>query len=133
MQPKISVVIPAFNEAEYLPGCLQSIKEVNYPQNLLEVIVIDNGSTDATRQIAKAFGVSVFCEPAKSVGALRNLGVRHANGQILAFLDADCCVHNEWLKHAEQYFDQSDIVAWGAPPTPPENPTWVQRTWFLVR
>ena len=64
---KVSVIIPCYNEEQYLPKCLESIKTLEYPENYLEVIVVDNGSTDETLQIAHEYGVKVM-----SIGFLMN-------------------------------------------------------------
>lgn len=128
-----SIIIPAFNEEAFLPGCLKSIREMDFPVNGYEIIVVDNGSTDTTRDIARSFGAVVLRNDSMNVSGLRNLGAQSAKGQILAFVDADCVVDRGWLRNATKYIDQKDVCAWGCPPFIPENATWVQRTWFLVR
>ena len=129
----ISIIIPAYNEEKHLPLCLESLSNLNYPKRNIEIIVVDNGSTDRTREIARSFGVRLLRDDTKNVSGLRNYGVANSKGDILAFVDADCIVSKDWLKNALKYFEAMDVVAWGAPPTPPENPTWVQKTWYLVR
>jgi glycosyltransferase involved in cell wall biosynthesis len=131
--PKISVIIPTLNEEENLSACLDSLTSVDYPREFFEMIVVDNGSTDKTREIAEAYATTVLLQPSGNVAALRNLGAREATGQILAFVDGDCVVDRDWLRNAAIYFDDADVVAWGGPPALPENSTWVQKTWFLVR
>lgn len=129
----VSVIIPARNEARHLPGLLDSIKGLDYPRGNLEVIVVDNGSTDRTPEIAESFGARVLRDDTGSVAGLRNLGARHATGGLLAFVDADCIVSRDWLKTAAPYYERHQIAAWGAPPVPPDDSTWVQRTWYVVR
>ena len=129
----ISIIIPAFNEEQCLPQCLDSIFNLQYPREKFEVIVIDNGSTDRTCEIAASYDVVLLQDSTKNVSGLRNLGARHAKGVILAFVDADCVVAKDWLANAEKYFGDSSVAAWGAPPVPPENSSWVQRAWFVVR
>lgn len=68
-----------------------------------------------------------------NVSGLRNFGANQASGDILAFVDADCVVSREWLKNAAIYFNDVDVSAWGAPPIPPEDSTWVQKTWYFIR
>ncbi len=97
------------------------------------MIVVDNGSTDRTREIAETYEVTVLRDDTKNVSGLRNLGARRSEGDILAFVDADCIVSKDWLKHAATYFDDTETSAWGAPPALPEDSTWIQRTWYLVR
>lgn len=129
----VSVVIPAKNEEKYLPFCLASIQKLDYPKEFLEMIVVDNGSTDRTREIAASFGAKVLRDDTKHVSGLRNLGAKAAKGEMLAFLDADCTVEPDWLQAASRYFDADDVVAWGAPPGIPADATWVQRAWYLIR
>lgn len=133
MTMKFSIIIPAYNEEKRLPGCLESIQNLDYPSEDREVIVVDNGSTDSTRDIAALYGAKVLVDDTKNVSGLRNLGMSHAGGEILAFIDADCVAGKSWLKNAGIYVDMMDIAAWGAPPALPKESTWVQRTWYLVR
>ena len=133
MQHKVSVIIPCFNEQDNIQKCLDSIFAVNYPEHLLEVIVVDNGSTDQTKKIAQKYNIVFLEDDKKKVSGLRNFGAKSAKGDILAFIDADCIVSYNWLVNAQKYFDDNDIAAWGSPPTIPDNATWVQKTWYLIR
>jgi len=129
----ISIIIPTYNEENFLPPCLNSILNLNYPKKKIEIIVVDNGSDDGSRKIAKAYGAQVYRDDVKNVSGLRNLGAKQAKGDILAFVDADCLVSDKWLDKAAIYFDDLTIAAWGGAAYPPNDPTWVQKTWFLVR
>lgn len=128
-----SIIIPAFNEEKLISLCLQSIKEIDYPKDKMEIIVVDNGSIDNTRKIAKSFGAQILKDDIKNVSGLRNLGANISRGDILAFIDADCVVSKDWLKKAEIYNYRKDVAAWGSPPVPPNEATWVQDTWYIVR
>lgn len=83
----ISVVIPAYNAARFLPRCLKSV----FAQTLkpVEVIVVDDGSTDDTAAVAAALGARVVSQANGGVSAARNTGIRIASGDWLALLDAD--------------------------------------------
>lgn len=131
--PFVSVIIPAYNEESFLPRCLASLSELDYPRDKLEVIVVDNGSRDRTQAIARANGAVVLIDESRTVAGLRNLGAEQAKGSLLAFVDADCLVAADWLQKAVVYFDDTGIAGWGAPPEPPSAPTWVQSAWYLVR
>ena len=87
--PKISVVIPVRNGGETLRACLDSVLCQTFPP--LEVIVIDDGSIDSTRAILDEYAdcLKVFEGNASGAGPARNLGVSHARGDYIAFLDAD--------------------------------------------
>ena len=128
-----SIVIPAKNEQEHLPNCLDSLARLEFPPERYEVLVIDNGSTDKTVEIAGQYQTRVFVCPELTIAGLRNFGANHANGQILAFLDADCTVATDWLTAASRWRDQEDVCCFGSPPEVAGNGTWVQKAWFIVR
>lgn len=84
---KVSVIIPVFNEAKVIDGCLNSLKKQNYGD--LEIIIIDDGSTDQTPEIVSKFPVKLLKQNHLGPGVARNLGANEARGQILVFVDAD--------------------------------------------
>ncbi|MDN5893833.1 MAG: glycosyltransferase, partial [Nocardioides sp.] len=90
--PVLSVVIPAYNVEAYLGECLDSLLAQKFTD--LEVIVVDDGSTDGTHSVASAFArqdlrITVLHQSNSGQGIARNLGVEHARGEFLAFIDAD--------------------------------------------
>lgn len=89
----VSVVIPAFNAERFLAGAIQSALSQSVPP--LEIIVVDDGSTDRTAEVAERFGPPVRCARQENGGpsAARNRGIREARGEFIAFLDAD----DRWL------------------------------------
>lgn len=100
MKPQISVIIPTYNEAKYIQGCLESLSH----QTLLpqEIIVIDDGSTDATLTIINSlktgnWKLTILSQVHRGAGAARNLGAKHAVGDILVFLDADMEFNPDFL------------------------------------
>lgn len=91
-RPRVSVVIPVFNGERFLAEALRSVLDQNPPPD--EIIVVDDGSTDGSAALAAQFTrVLVFQQPNCGAGAALNLGIRHARGDLLAFLDAD----DRWL------------------------------------
>ena len=94
---KISVVIPCYNGAAFLPETIESVLAQTYPP--LEILVIDDGSTDDSATIAQAFGrpVSVHQQPNQGESVARNRGLEMARGDWVAFLDADDVWHPEKL------------------------------------
>lgn len=128
-----SIIIPAKNEEQNLARCLHSIAMIDYPENAFEVLVIDNGSTDKTVEVAKSYGAEVHVRPELTISGLRNFGSQQARGAILVFLDADCTVFKDWLKSASLWVDHPEVCCFGAPPTIPERATWVQKSWYIVR
>ena len=87
---RLSIIIPAYNEENYLPATLDAINAAR-PDDA-ELIVVDNASTDSTRQIAEARGATVITEIEHNIGKVRNAGAASATGDVLVFIDADSIV-----------------------------------------
>ena len=102
---QISVVIPHLNQPEALARCLASLAVgARQPD---EIIVVDNGSGAMPRVPA---GVTLLTETTPGPGPARNLGVAHASGDVLAFIDADCLADTDWLAAAEAAIVPQDIL-----------------------
>ncbi len=91
---KISIIIPLYNEEALIAETLQSImKAKNFfeqdPENLLEVIIVDNNSTDRSVEICNKFNVKIVNEEVHNIAKVRNTGAKNATGDVLCFLDAD--------------------------------------------
>ncbi|MCX6816662.1 MAG: glycosyltransferase [Candidatus Beckwithbacteria bacterium] len=109
--PKISVIVPAYNEAKSIGLCLTSLKNQDY-RHPYEIIVVDNNSTDSTAAIAKKFNIRVVSETKAGPGRARNAGAKVARGQILAFIDADSIAPSDWLDNINNAFSsQPDLAA----------------------
>jgi glycosyltransferase involved in cell wall biosynthesis len=95
--PLISVIVTTKNERNYLEDCLASIKKQNFPQQSIEIIVVDNNSIDGTQEIAKKFTDKVFNKgPERS--SQRNFGIMQANGKYILYLDADMTLSRDVIK-----------------------------------
>jgi peptidoglycan/xylan/chitin deacetylase (PgdA/CDA1 family)/GT2 family glycosyltransferase len=94
--PFVSVVIPAYNEENYLLSCLESIRKQDYAAEY-EVIVVDNASTDNTAKIARDWGAKVAYESKRSPACARQKGAEVATGELIAFIDADTQAPAHWL------------------------------------
>lgn len=103
--PKVSVVIASYNGASTLKACLQSLGKLNYPN--YEVILVDDGSTDASEAIAAEFPSVRYFRHALNQGlsVARNTGIAAAVGEIVAFTDSDCRADEDWL-----YFLVGDLL-----------------------
>jgi len=92
---KISIIIPAYNEENYLPATLEKIsaalKDAGFEW---ETIVVDNESTDKTKQIAESLGAKVVTDTEHNIAKVRNTGAKNATGDVLIFVDADTIVPN---------------------------------------
>jgi len=106
--PKISVVIPAYNEEKYISESLESLQNQTIPQEFFEVIVVDNNSTDKTAQIAESSGARLVGCQTQGVSAARATGSRAANGDIIAGTDADTVVAADWLEKILDHFNEDD-------------------------
>jgi mycofactocin system glycosyltransferase len=113
--PDISIVIPVKDRAGELQRCLDSILSLNYPQEKLQIIVVDDGSSDDSAQVARRCGAVVV--PSGGCGrgpaAARNVGAALASGEILAFIDSDCTATVEWLNELVPTFGNPQMAAVG--------------------
>lgn len=133
MFKKVSIIIPAFNEEQFIGRCLQSLLDLDRSNLDLELIVIDNGSKDKTVDIAKEYGAFVWVKPGVKVAALRNYGVTISKGDLLAFVDADCTVSKDWLTQAIQCVNRESADAVGSFHMIPNEANWIGKTASLVQ
>lgn len=105
--PKVSVVVATYNGARTLKSCLDSLSRLNYPD--YEVIVVDDGSTDATAEIAQRYPQFHYLRQANhGLSVARNSGIAASRGEIIAFTDSDCRADADWLNYLV-----SDLVSYG--------------------
>lgn len=111
----VSLVIPAHNEEKYIGACLEAVKK-NDGGKFLEVIVVDNASTDKTAEVAAAAGARVAREPKKGTGYARQRGFLEARGDLVAFIDADVLLPNGWYEKIVAEFNaDSKLVCLSGP------------------
>jgi glycosyltransferase involved in cell wall biosynthesis len=87
LPPLVSVVIPCYNSARYLAETIESVRLQTYPR--IEIIVVDDGSTDETAKIARSYGVHYIYQANRGISAARNTGIVHSRGKYVLFLDHD--------------------------------------------
>src|SRR5437867_4093008 len=94
--PKVSVVIPAYNEEHYIADCIRSVQkqQVSFPY---EIIVVNNASVDKTEEVTQDLGAIVVNESKKGLAYARAAGLEVAKGEILVYLDADVRLTEDWL------------------------------------
>jgi cellulose synthase/poly-beta-1,6-N-acetylglucosamine synthase-like glycosyltransferase len=117
-RPRISFVVPAFNEEAYLRRSLLSIRrEIRHAGCDAEVIVVNNASTDATRELAASFeGVAVIDEPVRGLVSARSAGYSATTGELVANIDADTVLPRGWLvKVLRQFSRNGRLVALSGP------------------
>src|SRR3989338_8867906 len=111
--PTISVITPTLNAGKVLEAELKSIREQDYPQEKIEIIIADGGSTDSTIDIAKRFDAKIVENHLKTGEAGKAVGVKHAQGDLVALIDSDNILPDPtWLRSMVQPFlDDPNIVA----------------------
>ena len=126
----VSVIIPALNEEKYLPRCLESLRRQSR-KDQFEIIVVDGGSTDQTVEVAMEHADKVMVEPSP-VGVARNLGAKHAEGKVLAFIDADTVACEKWIEEIARTLDPSTNAAGVTGPTLPYEGTELDKLAYHV-
>ena len=128
---RISVVITCFNEAGNIVPCLESLLAQTYPADKFEVVVADGGSLDQTQELVKALAdnhpqIKLVIEPKPGTAAGRNAGIRSAQYEYIAFIDADCEAPTSWLEmlaacYSEYKVHNPNLTAVGGGNLPPAD------------
>jgi len=119
-QPKtnLTVLVPARNESRVIQRCLQALRNQDYPDHLLEVIVIDDGSEDNTAQLVEQFwwdNLRLIQREGGGKKAALQHGVSAAAGELIVTTDADCEASSSWLRHLAAAYEQFDAAFIAAP------------------
>jgi GT2 family glycosyltransferase len=118
-RPKVSVVVCTYNGARTLDQCLRGVDRLDYPD--YEVIVVDDGSTDDSSDIARRFDVRLIQTENLGLSNARNVGLRAASGEIVAYIDDDAYPDEDWLTYLVEAFDRSEHAGVGGPNLPPPS------------
>ncbi len=123
--PSVSVVIASYNGERTLELCLKSLRKLNYPD--YEVILVDDGSTDRSAEIAKEYPfVRYIAHPVnKGLSVARNTGINAAKGQIVAFTDSDCRADEDWLYYLIGDLVNSQFAGIGGHNLLPADDSWI--------
>ncbi|HSH12550.1 MAG TPA: glycosyltransferase, partial [Desulfurivibrionaceae bacterium] len=115
-----------------LGACLASLAALRYPKDRHEILLIDNGSTDRTLDIARSFSeVAIYLKLDAKVGAVRNYGVQQSVGSVLVFLDSDCVVEPDWLMSGVGKLMANPQAVLGGRYLLRDDPSWLERYWIL--
>ena len=103
--PMVSVIVPMFNEEQFIRACLDSILAQDYPLSCMEILVVDGGSTDASRRIVESYvevypNVRLLDNPRRIQAAALNVGLRHASGDIIVRCDAHATYAPDYVRSA---------------------------------
>ncbi|MCB4792836.1 MAG: PqqD family peptide modification chaperone [Elusimicrobia bacterium] len=130
ISPKVSIIIPVYNEEASLPMCLDSLMDINYPKECLEIIVIDNNSTDSSSSIIKSYPVIYVFKEKKGHSFARNKGLKIATGEIIAFTDADCVVDKNWVISFVNEFKMCSAACCGGKSLPLKKNNWLSDNFY---
>jgi GT2 family glycosyltransferase len=121
--PKASVIVCTHNGERTLPECLRHLRDLRYPD--FEVIVVDDGSSDGSADIARAHQADLVQTPHAGLSHARNAGIERASGEIVAFLDDDAYPDSDWLYYLAASLGANSHAGTGGPNLPPEDDGWV--------
>jgi len=111
--PHITVVVCVYNGERWIGDCLEGLERLDYPD--FEVVVVDDGSTDETSRIVEGFDVRCIRTENRGLGYARNAGIEAAEGEIVAFIDADARPDEDWLSHVALALCSTHFVGVGGP------------------
>ncbi|MBI2952741.1 MAG: glycosyltransferase [Chloroflexi bacterium] len=106
----ISIIVPAHNARDHIGNCLSALLQQDGLQDDYEVIVVDDGSTDGTEDLARGYGVRILSQAHRGPGAARNYGASQAKGSLLLFTDADCEPAVDWATRMAKAFAQPEVI-----------------------
>jgi len=112
--PLLSIVLPAYNEEQYIVKSIRSLLDADYPKDKLDIIIVDDGSTDNTYRVAKAFegqNLRVFTKGNGGKGAALNFGLAKAKGELLATMDADSYIAKNTIREMIPHFEEEGVMA----------------------
>jgi len=117
-QTKVSVILAARNEAAKIATCLDTLSALDYPQSLLEIIVVDDHSEDATAPIIQSYPEITYLalkDGLTGKKAAINSGIQKAEGELIVTTDADCLVPVQWLLYLVSLYETKEVVFIAAP------------------
>ena len=134
-----SIVVPVFNEEKYLTNTIEKLLQLNYDKNFFEIIIVENGSTDKSYEIAKDYeekldNLKVY-QSQKGVSKAKNLGLKYANGRsdFTIFLDADTILENNFLNELNNFLNKNTNHNFSIGTTvvkPFETNSWYDKCWY---
>ena len=117
--PRVSVIVCSYNGARTLEECLSHLERLDYPD--YEIIVVNDGSTDATAAIAGRHRVRLMAMPNAGLSAARNVGLAAATGELVSYIDDDAFPDRHWLTYLAAAFEGNDFAGLGGPNLLPPN------------
>jgi glycosyltransferase involved in cell wall biosynthesis len=134
---RYSIIVPTYNEENYVGRCLQSIRDQRYDRSQFEVIVADANSTDNTQKVSTPLCDRFVSTEKRGIALGRNLGAAHATGEYFVFVDADAVLEQNFLAHLDVSFHDNATVAVTGLARPSDGRTFPRlvytMTYVLVR
>jgi glycosyltransferase involved in cell wall biosynthesis len=115
--PTVTIAIPVLNEEVHLPRCLAALAAQTYP-GIVEVLVVDGGSNDRTREMAARPGVTVFDNPRQIQSAALNIALEHAKGTVFVRVDGHCVVEADYVERCVEALDRTGAAMVGGGMSP---------------
>lgn len=129
--PKVAVIVPCWNEESTIGGTVESLLALDYPQDKLEIILVNDGSTDGTPQVMNVYAghpqIAVLHKENGGKHTAVNLGITHTDAAFIGCLDADSFVHSGALKEVLAHFDDPTVAAVTASMTVHEPKNLIQK------
>ena len=110
-QRLLSIIIPTYNSASFIGQTIEACLVQDYPKDKIEIIVVDDASTDGTKAVVTRYPVKYIYQKRGGPAAARNRGYRSAKGEVIFFTDADCVPEKDRLKVMIENLCKKDIVA----------------------
>ncbi len=130
---RISVVVPTYQEEKGIEPFLRQFERQTLPRSDFEIIVVDGGSRDRTREIAARLADQMIVQTSPGIGGARNDGVALARGELIATTDADCRVPPDWLAQIVKDFEDAEVVAVCGPDGPFDGGLKARFYYFFLR
>jgi len=129
----VTVVIPAHNEAAFLPASLAAVRTAaERVDNAVEVVVVANRCTDSTAELAMAGGATAVEHSARCIAAVRNAGVAAGSGDVVVTVDADCTMHPDTLRQVVEHLTTGQFVGGGTKVVPERRSAGISATYAVM-
>lgn len=126
-----SIVIPAYNEQDMIEQTLSSLCKQSLPRSEYEIIVVDNGSSDRTIEIANKYADLTLSKLTGNVGSVRNYGIQHASADLIICTDADCLFDYDWIEKGISLLHEGPGSAYGGGLKTSVKSNWIEEKWLL--
>lgn len=107
--PFVSIVVPVYQAQDTIEMCIESLLAQDYPKDKLEILLVDNNSTDDSANLIKKYPVKYLFEEKRGICFARNKGLNEAKGELTANIDSDCCADKNWISKLVTHFSDKEI------------------------